>query len=299
MADIKIMKAVEFDKLPAAFKKWHAGGLPALRDAGYILQRKYDGCFAKVTLAFDRAKCKVESRTGEVVRSMDHIINELHDTLCEKYGSWDDVVVLGEAWRPISEATFPESCGQFRRHNPEPTLHFVINDMVPVEMNTTVPYRDRIKDVFNAFGGVALAPFKAYPAETHFKWPYDPAEIALKWQGEGGFDGAVMRNPDMGYTVGLVKKGEIIKVKPTLSLDLRCTELTEVVGEKTGRAVFTITVVYRGVRTEVGSGMPHSFDALPKLGQIVEIECIGLTADGKLREPRFKGIRHDKEEADK
>ena len=32
--------------------------------------------------------------------------------------------------------------------------------------------------------------------------------------------------------------------------------------------------------------------------QIAEIEFMELTADGKLREPRFKGWRHDKEQPD-
>ena len=30
------------------------------------------------------------------------------------------------------------------------------------------------------------------------------------------------------------------------------------------------------------------------IGKIVEVECLGVTEDGSLREPRIKGVRHDK-----
>lgn len=35
------------------------------------------------------------------------------------------------------------------------------------------------------------------------------------------------------------------------------------------------------------------------IGLIVEIEGMGFTADGLIREPRFNGVRHDKLEADR
>ena len=34
------------------------------------------------------------------------------------------------------------------------------------------------------------------------------------------------------------------------------------------------------------------------IGKIVEVECIGITEDGSLREPRIKGVRHDKLQPD-
>jgi DNA ligase-1 len=40
-------------------------------------------------------------------------------------------------------------------------------------------------------------------------------------------------------------------------------------------------------------GAVHGTDASP-CGKIVEVECMGITPDGRLREPRFKGIRYDK-----
>ena len=130
------------------------------------------------------------------------------------------------------------------------------------------------------------------------EWAGDARDFARLWQSLGGYDGAILRNPGTTYTPGLVKHGEIIKVKPLLSLDLRCVGWNSKPGEKTGRDVYTITVEYKGVLTDVGSGMPHNETDVPRPGDIVQIDALGVTADGKLREPRFIAIRHDKEEPD-
>jgi DNA ligase-1 len=69
-------------------------------------------------------------------------------------------------------------------------------------------------------------------------------------------------------------------------------------GEKTGRDVYTISVDFKGKTLMVGSGMPHQSHMLPKVGDIVEIVAMDYSSEGLLREPRYKGIRHDKKEAD-
>jgi hypothetical protein len=52
-------------------------------------------------------------------------------------------------------------------------------------------------------------------------------------------------------------------------------------------------VTYRGVTTTVGSGVPHNRDDF-SIHDIVQIDSMGLTEDGKLREPRFICVRKDK-----
>jgi DNA ligase-1 len=126
----------------------------------------------------------------------------------------------------------------------------------------------------------------------------DAEAVARAWVKLGGYDGAIIRNSNTKYTPGLVKNAEIIKVKPLTSLDLRVDSVMTEPGAKTGRPVYTIEVNYKGVTSKVGSGIPHAYNDVPKIGQIVQIDCLGITADGKLREPRFIGIRHDKEEPD-
>ena len=61
-------------------------------------------------------------------------------------------------------------------------------------------------------------------------------------------------------------------------------------------------VEYRGVQTQVGTGFSDAErETIASQGtrnQIAEVEFMELTADGKLREPRFKGWRYDKEQPD-
>ena len=64
-----------------------------------------------------------------------------------------------------------------------------------------------------------------------------------------------------------------------------------------------ITVLYRGVQTDVGTGFTdREREEIAAAGQapcaIAEVEFMELTSDGKLREPRFKGWRYDKDMAD-
>lgn len=296
MAELNYMKAVEWDNLPSLFKK--SFPLLTLGPAGYWLQRKYDGCFGKAIIRQRVEDCRMESREGkDYTASCAHILRELHD-LCESYGSFDDTVILGEAW--ARGVKFPDISGMFRRQTKgeQTGLSFVINDILPIGMETGRAYRERFEDV-------AALVLEGMPqphilvAETHEFWDdtAGPMPHAMRWQAEGGFDGAILRNPSAGYTFGKVKDGAIIKVKPLLSLDLKIDAIHTESGEKTGRPVHTIDVTYRGVTTRVGSGVPHN-RAEFSIYDIVQIDSLGLTEDGKLREPRFIAVRHDKSEPD-
>lgn len=296
MADIKYMKAVEYDKLPAKFKKNYT--LIALGKLGYWLQRKYDGCFGKATIRDDRTMCTMQSREGnDYSLSCAHILNELHE-LCSIHGPFEPTVFLGEAWK--KGIKFPEISGRFRRQSQGPQdLDFVINDVLPLHMETEVSYKQRFA-IASEFVYEGKHQPRIMLAETFEFWDDTdgPLPHALRWKNEGGFDGAILRNPDAGYTFGLVKDGAIIKVKPVMSLDLACLTIIGTKGDKTGRDVYTIQVKYRGVVSNVGSGVPHKPEDLPDIGQIVQIDSMGLTEDGKLREPRFIAIRTDKDTAD-
>lgn len=305
MADIKYMKAVEFDKLPAAFKKAYVS-LDVLASKGYWLQRKYDGCFGAAQVDYERGRCAMVSRTGEdYSKSCEHILDELHELAMfnDQFNKMRDsrFMVLGEAW--AEGVPFPQISGAFRRQTKgaQRMLSFVMNDLLPSEWQTSRSYEQRFSDLADfQYVEPCQAP-SLQVAETRTDWAaYGTAmQYAMKWQAEGGYDGAILRNPSAGYTFGLVKQGEIIKVKPLLSLDIKVTDVFVEPGEKTGRDVFSIEVEYRGVRSKVGSGVPHKAAEVPGRGQIVQIDSLGLTESGALREPRFIAIRYDKTESDK
>jgi ATP-dependent DNA ligase len=298
-AKYNILKALEYGKLSAATKKRFANE-QAFADAGWWTQRKYDGVFAKFEmLGSSHGLSGLETRTGEPIESCDHIREQLETYLPRSYRK-DGVVLLGELWHESNP--FPKTSGDVRRHKPSPHLKFVLNDMTSPFMFSTLPYRERYQAIRDLF------PMDECPsvlvAETRFTrcsdvWQYARDLTAYKLTPGGGwYDGAILRDPDACYTVGDAKAGQIIKVKPKLTLDLRVARIKLDKGEKTGRVVYTIEVEYRGKLTTVGAGMPHLAAEVPPQGSIVEIECLGLTADGALREPVYKGIRFDKLEPD-
>jgi DNA ligase-1 len=300
MAKYGILKALEHSKLSAATKKKYPTE-QALYEAGWWLQPKYDGCFGMAYIGTDNDR--MLSRTGEdYTKSCGHILKELKDAMIDHEGvDFTPTVFLGEVWQPIDEAAFPAISGKFRRQRPSPELRFMVNDVLPIQLETSVAYSTRYEGLMQILGDDIDPRFKvgvAGPVLQVYNIDRDAMKYALELQGSGGYDGAILRDPDAGYSIAEAKLGEIVKVKPTLSLDLPIVEIEEAVGGKTGRAVYTIAIEYRGVRTDVGSGMPHSLTKDFVLGAIVEIECLGITADGKLREPRFKGVRHDKLESD-
>jgi DNA ligase-1 len=125
--------------------------------------------------------------------------------------------------------------------------------------------------------------------------------LAAEYVSRGHYDGLVIKDGTAPYTCGLAKEGQIIKVKPSFSLDLRVATIITEFGEKTGRKVYTLQIKHEGKgrgHSFVGSGMPHILPPDLTVGCIVEVEFMGWTEDGHLREPRFKGVRHDKVKAD-
>jgi ATP-dependent DNA ligase len=282
----KYMKAVEWDKLSAAFKKTHSQKLAA--SYGMWLQRKYDGCYGEAVMS--DSGDRMLSREGlDYTKSCAHILRRLRSV------GFENGSVIGEVY--AFNTPFPEVSGRFRRQSQgEQDVVFIMHDLKDQR-----PYSERLSelDVYEARQWDTEQRL-LFVADTYKvgEWDGDPLEWAIKWKAEGGYDGAILRDPKAPYTTGLVKNGEVVKVKPVLSLDLQCAGLFTAEGEKTGRDVYTIGVCYRGVLTMVGSGVPHRKNFCPQPGQIVQIDCMGLTEDGKLREPRFIAIRHDKTQPD-
>lgn len=287
--DYIIQKAVEASKV----KK---GLLRPLKE--YEQQAKSDGCCA--ILKFDDAGyIGAWSRTGERAVSMDLIGQAMALHGCTKVSSLNatfrDVAVIGEAWWP-GKGEFNKISGAFRRQQASRELKLVINDIIPLEDfergRCEFTYANRVFD------------YRAIKEDKFFftdYWPAgsgDPQERCNQLVATGGYDGLILRDLAGTWTRGRGTTGEIIKIKQKLSFDLRVLEVNEAVGEKTGRAVWKLVVDFRGQRLGVGSGVPFDRANVPNVGDIVEVEAMDYSSDGLLREPRFKGIRHDKLETD-
>ena len=284
--------AYEFNLAPkalaeqcAAFKRAH----PTLDDLpfdDYVMMPKYDGCLAIIT------PDGVITRTGEPIRSIPQCSQAVAEVL-------PGHAVFGEVYK--FDTPFKDISGAFRRHKPQPDLLVVVFDAVPFTDWLTAkcdkPYIERYAALREAVLRTPTPSLIVAPAlDLEAPQGFANALVAT-----GGYDGAIIRRKSAGWRTGASKNGEALKVKPVKSLDLECVGWFPGKGKHAGRAG-GITVVYKGVRTDVGTGFTDAereriiigcFD-----GSIAEVEFMEVTAEGKLREPRFKGWRHDKDTPD-
>lgn len=306
----------EFKAMSAGFKKKYSSvdQLPADR---WKVQPKFDGVFAVInTGTTDYPGGTAYTRTGEVMHSIPHIVAKLRELVgCNQ-------VVFGEVWHHAM--THQQINGASRRHDPQPELRFVCFDMVdPLEYSrgfAPAPYGWRLGCLNHAIDKeqVNLGEYRMLVKVTtlHQDWVNHHlgcdtiqdfanalVDNTLGGHYTGAYDGCMIVCMNSPWTAGAVKEGQAIKVKKVVSLDLL------VVGQFAERKPTKIggylTVEYKGVRSDVGSGLNQdtltnilwkqntSLCGVDYTGMIAEVECLGLTPDGKLREPRFKGFRHD------
>lgn len=272
----------------AAFKKKY----PTLEDLPadeYIMMPKYDGCLA-IVVADDEGR--VLTRTGEPITSIPHVLAQARKLL-------PGYVIFGEAYK--FGTPFKDISGAFRRHSPQDDLFVVAFDAVPVADwragKCDESYKARLARLREAWHASPVPAIIVAPAsDAGASQGFANALVA-----NGGYDGAILRRKDAPWTTGASKNGEAIKVKPVQSLDLLAVDWFVGKGKYQGLAG-GIVVEYRGVTTQVGTGFSDAerediaTDGV--FGRIAEVAFMELTADGKLREPRFKGWRYDKEQPD-
>lgn len=270
----------------AAFKKKY----PTLDDLpadDYVMMAKYDGCLAIIT------PDSVITRTGEAITSIPQCLEDAAKLL-------PDHVIFGEVYK--YDTQFKEISGAFRRHKPQSGLFVMVFDAVPFADwkagKCDKPYIERYTALRDAWLRTPTDSLIVAPA-LDLGAPQGFANAMVR---QGGYDGAIIRRKDAPWTTGASKNGEAIKVKPVQSLDLEVLGWYRGKGKHAGRAG-GITVLYKGVKTDVGTGFSdRERQEIADAGQapcgVAEVEFMELTADGKLREPVFKGWRYDKTEPD-
>lgn len=313
----------EFKAMSAGFKKKYSS-VDQLPDERWKVQPKFDGVFASIHTGGTTPRDVGEAltRTGEVMESVPHIVEALRKLV------GPGKVVFGEVWHHAM--THQQINGASRRQSPQPELRFVCLDMVLdseyVLGASAELYGWRLGTLHHAIGKeqIELGNYsKLIKVDTlhqdwvsHHLWCDTIQEFANGLVDNtidgycGAYDGCVVVDMDAPWTAGAVKEGQAIKVKKVVSLDLLV--VGQHVEERPTKLGGYLTVEYNGVRSDVGSGLTQSmlrciqneidpvhgwYDKHPgrryAVGKIAEVECLGLTPDGKLREPRFKGFRHD------
>lgn len=292
-----IHKAVELDKVKKKLRPTEG----ELR-CNYIAQPKYDGCnMVAIKRAHDIEGVELYSRTGEKVLSANHIREAIAKAPFIPFG-----VLLGEYWHPTIDQ--PTVSGKFRdtkQQHPEP--YFVVFDYIDLNEwllgESLFTYQERVSRLPQMFSTVEECAAPVFLGESQgllIDQGMSPQEAAKYLADSGAYDGLILRKTSGQWRKGdLGTNGEIIKVKPTITLDLVVVDRGLGVGEKTGRDVWTLWVTLpNGKHQEIGSGVPHKEEDVPVIGDIIEVEAMEYSKNGLLREPRFKGIRYDKMEAD-
>ena len=290
-----VQKAIEPTNLSA---KQYEKFMARLAAGEYGLQPKVDGCH--IVLVFTNRKfLHALSSTGELVKSCDHLAELIYPDNLPSSDTW---AVLGEAYVP--NASFQESSGAFRRQYPQRQIMLAAFDLVQVKGVNTLycpePYATRA----NRLGQVTWHTLPWMPvttkegAESYARYLVSPPSARPH-------DGAVLRDLSAPYVAKRCRDAEVVKVKPLLSFDCEVVGMDLAHGTKTGKNTGALVVRFiDGQHLRVATGMTQEqIDSLhlrPEywLGKIVQVDGLALTEDGLLREPRFVGVRHDKDKPD-
>lgn len=292
-----VHKPVEFRNLCKEAKE----RIKDVCNSQWLWQMKYDGCHAIVVV--HDGGVDAFSREGNVVKSMDHILKEFRDR------GYPNGAYFGEFWS--MGHNFPEISGTFRRqYSDERSAQFCYKLFDYVELaefgagHSPVCYGarwDRVQQQVakctpDGLSKIQLAYTFAYSDEG-LDSAAASAELMRTLGHIYGLDGYVAKRYGGDWTAGDGAKGQTIKVKDHISVDLRCIAVEEGKGKFEGM-IGSLLVEWRGQVVPVSGGKLTNDERhnIELCGKIVEVHALGLTPDGQLREPRYQRVRHDKTE---
>lgn len=286
-----VHKAVEPDNLSKAGKKRFAELVLDLQQGGNraVVLPKYDGVYAQLVPAEKRLAWTAWSRTGQPLASVspelleDFAMNAIHG---RHY--------VGELWLPST--AHQKINGLSRKQSPQHLMLRLFDSFDLRQPEET--FEQRYEYLFH---GKLVEPAPILPTVGKINVIddlYDMA-LALKNRGASAYDGLILRDNDGLYVPGKGTDGESIKIKPRAEGDFRVLGTTAGQGNREGGIGALVVSLGAGVSCEVGTGLTQKevFGPDPT-GWIATVEYLGITKDGKLREPSFKVFRHDKTEAD-
>ena len=267
----------------------------------YFLQRKYDGCNT-IAILPRPGVCQLYSRTGTPVKSMDHVAQQLLLQFGQHVTPTNGIVVLGEAWQ--EDTAFPAISGNFRRQSASPSLTLVLFDILPYEAFLQgfydVPYSERYTRLVASQNG-CLAPLPVAVTYNPGTWGGDSKAMLadLMARHPVGYDGIILRDSG-GWAAGDGRTGGILKEKQVIEHDLLVVGTEEGLSANAGKIGALVCQYKDGTTVAVGTGLSRQereTDPALFIGKVVLVEAMGYT-ESSLREPRYKGVRYDKETPD-
>jgi DNA ligase-1 len=293
---IPLTRPVEYAKVSSKVRKLHASSAAFASALNRITLAKYDGVCGIAHFKPGQA-ARMLSRTGEDYSlSCSAVLDKLAGALMDAgYGDFE-LFVMGEVWRP--NCPQPKISGDFRQqhsiiHDFDYRVFDLVNMDEPLSMQPYYLRMDRYREVVGFAKVRGLHWAEAVISD-------DTPEQLARTIGFG-YDGIVVWDL-MGLPL------DDAKFKPNITVDVRCNGGIQGEGKHVGR-LGSLTFAFAGKTGSVGTGFSDkqrtefwralvAGTADSPSGQIIEVEAMGYTPDGQLREPRFKGLRFDKKESD-
>ena len=287
---VLVHKAVEPDKLSRAGKQRYSELVAALiaNGSGTLVQPKYDGVYAQFIFT-EAGRWQAYSRTGQELLSVGPAILDRFEAKALPERRY-----AGELWLPSENHSTIN--GRARKQSPQHLELKLFDSFLP---DGQEPYMERYDFVFEADLIERVPNLPVHGSVFVVDDLYDMAD-KLRKRGSSAYDGLIMRDAYGLYVPGKGTDGEIIKIKPRAEGDFRVVGTTPGLGNRAGGYGALVVDLGSGVTTEVGTGLTAKdvMEEASPVGRIATIEYLGVTKDGKLREPSFKGYRFDKTEAD-
>lgn len=265
-----------------------------------IVQQKYDGVYC-IAFFDNQGIVGIFSATGKEYLSLEHLKPQLE--LCRDMSGDDISFIIFEAYSSVTAQ--PIVSGWCRdEQNQHPEIFAYIHDILTMGEYMGIdktPYSERIARLIKS------------NIETHCKSLFLPLTIIANEQSAildmaetiwfHGGEGVIIKNPNAPYSRGK-RNWDLIKLKQNVSYDLKVIGIEEGQG-RCKDAIGRLVLQWKDGKTiTVGTGLT----ALERkrwwdnkgmiVGKIVQIDAMKESTGGILREPVFKGIRHDKSEPD-
>lgn len=272
-----VQKVLDIDKANQHKLKWPM-----------LFSEKVDGVYC-LALKYDDT-VTIYSRTGEIYSSMKHIEDSLNSLIPSHN------IVIFEAYEVGKvQSVISGHCRDTKNQHPELTAYchqFLRFDEFINGGDTTA--QDSYDKLIYLFESTDI---KVIPQQL-----CNSLEAAMEWTKEiwaNGGEGSILCNP-LGVFEGGKRNANKLRIKQGESHDLLCTGTFEGEGKYVGMLGGILCRFRDGIEIRIGTGFSdkerREYWESPYMvvNKTVQIDAMRGSSKGKLREPRFKGIKFDK-----
>ena len=269
-----------------------------------IVQEKYDGVYC--IACRENGEIHIFSRTGKEYFSMHHLKDVIDRLL---FINSSDILIFEAYCDSVPQSTISGWCRDEQSQHPE--IKGIAHDCLTYGEyfgRDKTTYKSRFDHLTITFDVVDPSPLFELPEQITAQYYGEVESYANTVWGRDG-EGIVIKNPNAAYKRGK-RNYDLMKLKREVSYDLKVVALEEGKGKYKGMVGKLVCQWKNGKTIKVGSGLTDkqrkawwdrcNYTDFYKgiVGKIVQIDAMGESSKGQLREPFFKGVRYDKEKGD-